>query len=79
MVCKPNKWSDKLIGGYLENKEGIISYSSFHKHTTTNLDVIYNVINRINSQKFRINNLLLNFLKNEGIYLINSNDEGDKS
>jgi len=80
MLCEPNKWSDSCFGGFLENKTqcvGIITGSSNHNHKMENKDNLYKAINYLNSIKFCINNLLLNYLLNEGNYLLNEEKEID--
>jgi hypothetical protein len=42
-----------------------------HKHEMENKKPLYNAINYINSIKFSVNNLLLEYLNNEGEYLLN--------
>jgi DNA-directed RNA polymerase len=73
MVCKPVKWSCKSFGGFLDNKnkgEGIITGSVMHNHKMENKKPLYNTINYLNSIKFSINNTLLDYLNNEGKYLL---------
>jgi DNA-directed RNA polymerase, mitochondrial len=84
MICKPNKWGDNSYGGYLfneEEKKDIITGSKMHKHKMENRNKLYDTINILNSIEFKINNKLLEFLLNEGNYLltdINKNDEFQK-
>jgi len=73
MVCKPVTWSCKSFGGFLDNKnkgEGIITGSSMHNHKMENKRPLYNAINYLNSIKFSINNKLLDYLNDEGKYLL---------
>jgi DNA-directed RNA polymerase len=73
MLCKPNLWNENLFGGYLENtykKVSLISGNSFHKHKLENKDSLFKAINNLNSIKFGINNLVLDYLNNEGKYLL---------
>nr|YP_009486058.1 hypothetical protein [Cantharellus appalachiensis]AWA82119.1 hypothetical protein [Cantharellus appalachiensis] len=73
MLCKPNDWSDTRFGGFLENEEqknSIITGSVNHKHTTENKNSIYSAVNYLNSIKFNINTDLLNFIQNDGKYLL---------
>lgn len=76
MVCEPLEWDYNKYGGYLLNiklKEDIITGSvRYHKH---NLDgagkiKLYNTINYFNKIKFNINKSLLNYLIENGDYLI---------
>nr|YP_010130257.1 DNA-dependent RNA polymerase [Clavaria fumosa]QPZ51159.1 DNA-dependent RNA polymerase [Clavaria fumosa] len=68
MVCKPIEWSCKSFGGFLENKnrgENIITGSTKYDQKMENKKNLYNAINYLNSIKFSINSLLLNYLKTE--------------
>lgn len=74
MICKPNFWSENSYGGFLENENkriDVITGSSDHKHKIENRNLLYKVINLVSSTKFSINNLFLNYIKNEGNYLLN--------
>jgi len=81
MICKPLEWNAKSYGGYLSNaqlKNSIISKRSDNKHETVNLSNLYKAVNILNSNKFGVNNLLLDYLLNDGKYLLDyygSNDE----
>jgi|SRR5882757_2025040 len=80
MISEPVKWSDNLSGGYISNQEmglSIITGSKKHAHIITNKDSLYKAVNYMSSIKFSINNLLLEYLKNEGSYLLDI-DDGDK-
>jgi len=84
MICEPNQWSDNLHGGFLENKfeqKSIITGSFQHKHTVENKLNLYKAVNYLNSIKFGVNVYLLNYLENEGNFLLDSenNQEIDKS
>jgi|GEM_PF-1290246 len=87
MLCQPNKWSDTEYGGFLENqytKNSIITGSFNQKHTMENKDSFFKAVNTLNSNKFIINTLLLNFLDNEGFYILlqffkNLKDKTDKT
>jgi hypothetical protein len=73
MLCKPNLWSDDNYGGLLGNakeKKSIITGSIQHKHKMENKKVLYSAINYFNSIKFKINKLFLNYILNEGNYLL---------
>ena len=75
MVHKPCKWSDTNYGGYISNKilkEGLITGSNYHGHTMENRNNLYNAINKMSSIKFNYNKSLLEYLKNEGLFLLNS-------
>ena len=41
-----------------------------NKHKTNNKTDLYKAVNTLNSVKFGVNNLLLNYLLNEGNYLL---------
>jgi DNA-directed RNA polymerase, mitochondrial len=78
MICEPNKWSDDFCGGYLDNElreEGIISGSLYHGHEMFNKNKLYETINYMSSIKFKINEDLLNYLENEGNYLIEEKED----
>lgn len=73
MICIPNQWSDSSFGGFLENKTqgiSVITGSSKHKHSVEIRDKLYKAINCINSIQFGINEDLLNFLSNEGKFIL---------
>jgi DNA-dependent RNA polymerase len=73
MICKPKEWSDDNYGGYLTNnivKDGIVTGSIYHGHQTKYKENLYKAINYMSSIKFRINLNLLNYLLNEGKYLL---------
>lgn len=82
MVCEPNEWSSSQFGGFLHNKyirEDVITGSiQFNKHKFEGKEKLYKTINYLNKIKFSINNSLLNYLKNEGRYLLDSVDIGNK-
>jgi hypothetical protein len=80
MICEPNKWSEEEFGGYLDNElreDGLITGSIYHGHEMFNKDKLYNSINLMSSIKFCINKDLLNYLENEGSYLIE--EKGDNT
>jgi hypothetical protein len=80
MVCKPNEWSYNSYGGFLTNidlNDDIITGVA-HKHKMENRYSLYNAINYLNSIKFCINDSLLNFLNNEGNYLITEVESDDE-
>jgi len=73
MLCPPNKWSNSEYGGYLENNENkneIITGSNVHDHKIEERQNLYLSINKLNSIKFKINTNLLNYLENEGFYIL---------
>jgi hypothetical protein len=73
MVCKPNLWSEDSFGGFLDNinKEvPIITGSHQHNHLVENKEALFKTVNYLNSIKFSINNTLLNYIKNEGKFLL---------
>ena len=75
MIHKPCKWSDTEYGGYFSNKvlkEGLITGSHYHGHSMENRTNIYNAINKMSSIKFNFNKSILEYLKNEGSFLLNS-------
>lgn len=73
MICKPNIWSEDSYGGFLDNvnKEvSIITGSQSHSHLVENKEALFKSINYLNSIKFSINTLLLEYLNNEGNFLL---------
>lgn len=67
MICKPVEWSDTKYGGYIKNsldKKDIIIGSNYHGHEVNKLQKIYDVVNIMNSVKFRINNNILKYITN---------------
>lgn len=73
MLCKPNLWSDTSYGGYLENKTrevSIITGTSIHDHKIENKNSLFKAVNYLNSIKFGVNNLLLDYLMDEGSYIL---------
>jgi hypothetical protein len=73
MVCEPNHWSEKDFGGYMSNlemKDQIITGSFLQGHQIKKNDIFYDTINYLNKIKFKINNKLLEYIKNEGKFLI---------
>jgi len=73
MVCEPNIWSEESFGGFLDNvnkEEGIITGSHRHSHSVENKEALFKSVNYLSSLKFSINNMLLDYLKNEGNFLL---------
>ena len=73
MISPPIRWSDKKVGGYLNNqimKNDIVSGSTFHGHKLENRENLYKAVNNMASIKFKYNNLLIDFLENDGKYLL---------
>lgn len=73
MVYRPNRWDDDNFGGYLDNtnkKVSLITGSTHHNHIVENKVYLYKAINYLNSLRFKVNNLLLDYLNNEGNYLL---------
>lgn len=74
MICKPNEWTKDTYGGYLSNKikhNDIITSTGELSHKTENKDSIYKAVNYLNTIKFSVNNLLLDYLlSSEGSYIL---------
>jgi hypothetical protein len=73
MVCEPLKWSDTNFGEYLTNKTEkikLILGAKTHGHFMHNKINLYNAINTMSSVKFMVNDMFLNYLENEGNYLL---------
>ena len=76
MISPPVKWSGSQFGGYLENKQISIITGSLiaQQHKTENLANLYKAVNYLQEIKFGINNQLLDFINNEGSYLLEKLD-----
>ena len=74
MICKPNLWSEDQYGGFLLNdskKIDIITGKDNMNHEIENKEAIFLGVNYLNSIKFGVNNLMLDFiLSPEGSYLL---------
>jgi DNA-directed RNA polymerase len=79
MLCPPVKWSEyqsdgKTVikyGGYLSNvvnQESLIHSSYFSQHSLSNIP--YSLINSMQSTAFTINSSLIDYILNDGIYLL---------
>jgi hypothetical protein len=82
MCHKPNEWSDDKRGGFLSNSlgkgkgEDLIQGSALReKHLIENKKELFDSINYLDSIKFKINKDFLDFILNEGYYLLSSEDE----
>jgi hypothetical protein len=82
MCHKPNEWSDDKRGGFLSNSlgkgkgEDLIQGSALkEKHLIENKKELFDSINYLDSIKFKINKDFLDFILNEGYYLLSSEDE----
>ena len=66
MICEPKKWNKNEYGGFLSNtleQQDIIKGSVIkHKHEVQNKESLRMAINYINTIKFRINVLMLEYL-----------------
>ena len=77
MLCKPRPWGKNLYGGYITNKiykKGFTIGTKVHAHKFSNEDIIYETLNNLNKIPFQVNNLLLNYLKGEGKYLLSKSN-----
>ena len=74
MISRPLSWSEDEFGGFLSNlelKKDVITGSiERHEQLREYRESVYKAINTLNNIKFRINIELLEFLMNEGQYLI---------
>lgn len=78
MICEPLEWSDDSYGGFIENKfnqNTINTGSSYHGHWISQKDNLYKAINTLNKVKFNVNMDLLNYILNEGNYLLDDDSE----
>jgi DNA-dependent RNA polymerase-like protein len=80
MCHKPNEWSDDKRGGFLSNSMGkgedlIQGSAKREKHLIENKKELFDSINYLDSIKFKINNDFLDFILNEGYYLLSLEDE----
>lgn len=84
MVCSPNIWSKNKYGGFLQNeiiKEDVIKGSiqnNKHKFEGEGREKLLTTVNYFNQIKFGINNSLLDFILNEGNYLLDNVESEDK-
>ena len=81
MVSRPKIWSDKVYGGYLTNsakQESIITGSKNHNHKMDNKENLYKAINTLNKIKFGINNKFLDYINNEGKFLLDEVEAENK-
>lgn len=81
MISSPSIWSDTSHGGFLSNvnqQNSVITGSIGHKHNIINREPLYQSINTLNQIQFSINTLLLDYLENEGSYLLDNIDSKDK-
>nr|P33541.2 RecName: Full=Probable DNA-directed RNA polymerase [Neurospora intermedia]CAA36326.1 RNA polymerase [Neurospora intermedia] len=75
MVCPPLPWGHGIRGGNLINltdtqDESLVVGSFHHRHKIAITDKLYNVINKLNAFKFKINGDLLSYLQNEGSFIL---------
>lgn len=75
MICEPKEWKNGQDGGFLNstlnNLDLVRNSSSFDSnHKIENFKTIDKTINHLNKIKFSVNNLLLNYLNNEGKFII---------
>ena len=81
MISRPKKWTDKSIGGYLTNSdknEDLITGSEHHNHKMDNKENLYKAINTLNKIKFGINNKFLDYINNEGKFLLDEVEAENK-
>jgi DNA-directed RNA polymerase len=81
MLIEPIKWSETVYGGNILNKDlkqDLLTVSTYHGHKTENRNNLFKAINNMSSVKFGFNNSLINYLENEGSFLL-VNDEKTKS
>ena len=83
MLCPPVEWNNKRFGGYLDNKikhTNLITGSLIgQSHETKNLENLYKAVNILQKIKFGINNHLLDFINNDGLYLLEKlSNEGEE-
>jgi len=75
MVCEPLKWSANQYGGNLLNntdnyKNELVVGSHQHSHQIMVNDDVYNAVNRLNSLKFKVNADLVDYIQNDGFYIL---------
>lgn len=78
MVCKPLPWSEENYGGFIENqynKDSINTGSNYHGHKIENKESLFKAVNYLNSTEFQVNIELLNYILNEGEYLLENKNE----
>lgn len=83
MICKPNLWSKTNKGGNLLEElkfdKDMVTGSDNHSHKTKINQNMYNAINKINSQDFLINNDLIDYLENNGKFILDYYKKLDKN
>jgi hypothetical protein len=73
MICEPLEWSENKFGGFIENKyikDPINTGSKFHGHEIKNKENLYKAVNHLNKTEFSVNKELLDYILNEGSYLL---------
>lgn len=75
MVSPPLPWGEGKFGGNLLNitdeyKKELVTGSFHHNHNTSVTNDIYNAVNKLNNLKFKVNIDLLNYLQNEGSFIL---------
>jgi hypothetical protein len=82
MICPPLIWGDNKYGGFLENEKecnDIVVGSKQHEHKLEKRDATYKAVNNSNTTKFCVNTDLLDYVNNEGSYLIEEKLKDEKN
>lgn len=74
MIVQPKIWTEDTYGGFLSNDSrelDIITGKEEHDHIIENKSLIYQTVNYLNSIKFGVNNMLLEYITSEeGKYIL---------
>ena len=75
MISPPLPWGENEYGGNLLNntddhKRGLVTGSLHHSHNIKINKDIYDAVNKLNNQKFKVNIDLINYLENDGSFIL---------
>lgn len=75
MISKPTLWDEKTKGGFLLNNDsefekGLVTGSENHSHCLTLNKNVYDTVNYLNSLKFKANIDFINYIQNEGNFIL---------
>lgn len=78
MISQPLVWDENKYGGFIENQynhESLITGSSYHGHKLENKESLYKAVNYLNKTEFSVNIELLDYILNEGQFLLDNKNE----
>lgn len=74
MISQPNLWNENKYGGFLLNTinhKDLVRGSEHHSHhLNRNKKNFYDSVNYLNSLKFKVNTDFLNYLENDGTFIL---------